>query len=109
MPPNHKKKKQRKPKNQHQPHGSEEPQESVEDNDVAGQKSPPEEEEQNNNKPYVVRHSDVWGRYLIASRNLKAGEVIIQVEPLAVGPWAESDPVCLGCHKTFEVGAKTVR
>lgn len=54
--------KQRKPKNQHQPHGSEEPQESVEDNDVAGQKSLPEEEEQNNNKPYVVRHSDVWGR-----------------------------------------------
>ncbi|XP_038112332.1 SET domain-containing protein SmydA-8 [Culex quinquefasciatus] len=108
MSPNHKKKKQRKQKNQHQPHGSDEPQESVGDNGETGQKSPPEEE-LNNNKPYVVRHSDVWGRYLIASRNLKAGEVIIQVEPLAVGPWAESDPVCLGCHRTFEVGAKTVR
>uniref|UniRef100_A0A1Q3FMT7 Putative histone tail methylase n=1 Tax=Culex tarsalis TaxID=7177 RepID=A0A1Q3FMT7_CULTA len=107
MPANYKKKKQRKQKNQHHQHGSEEPQDTTEDNDVEGQKSPPEE--QNNNKPYVVRHSDIWGRYLVASRALKAGEVIIQVEPLAVGPWAESDPVCLGCHRPFKEGAKTVR
>lgn len=49
-------------------------------------------------KPYRVAISDVMGRYLVANRDLKAGELIIEIQPLVVGPCADCQPVCLGCH-----------
>uniref|UniRef100_A0A336MKR3 CSON000704 protein n=1 Tax=Culicoides sonorensis TaxID=179676 RepID=A0A336MKR3_CULSO len=51
-----------------------------------------------NHKPYRIAISEVMGRYLVANRDLRAGELIIKTEPLVVGPCAESPPVCLGCN-----------
>ncbi|XP_063709852.1 SET domain-containing protein SmydA-8-like [Culicoides brevitarsis] len=53
--------------------------------------------EPRSHKPYRIAKSDVMGRYLVANRDLRAGELIIKVDPVAVGPCAESNPVCLGC------------
>lgn len=38
------------------------------------------------------------GRYLVASKDLKAGSIIIEEQALIIGPCADSDPVCLGCY-----------
>uniref|UniRef100_A0A182M1X4 SET domain-containing protein n=1 Tax=Anopheles culicifacies TaxID=139723 RepID=A0A182M1X4_9DIPT len=51
---------------------------------------------------YCIKRSELVGRYLVASRDLKAGDVIIETPPLMVGPCAETEPVCLGCHSTFQ-------
>lgn len=37
-------------------------------------------------------------RYLVASRDLKKGELLIEVDALVIGPCAESLPICLGCY-----------
>ncbi|XP_017045855.2 SET domain-containing protein SmydA-8 [Drosophila ficusphila] len=57
--------------------------------------TPPEEQ----NAPFRIAHSEVFGRYLEASRPLEAGEMLIREEPLAIGPCVSGDPVCLGCYR----------
>lgn len=47
-------------------------------------------------KPYRVAESPIFGRYLIASRDLKAGETVLKQSPIVIGPCGE--PVCLGCY-----------
>lgn len=37
-------------------------------------------------------------RYLVASRDIKKGEILIEVDALVIGPCAESLPICLGCY-----------
>lgn len=37
-------------------------------------------------------------RFLVASRNLEPGEVIITAEPIVVGPYTGCDLICLGCY-----------
>jgi hypothetical protein len=37
-------------------------------------------------------------RYLAASRDLKAGDVLIDEPPLVIGPCADSLYICLGCY-----------
>lgn len=51
----------------------------------------------NQSKRYRIAVSDIMGRYLVANRDLRAGDLIIKVDPIVVGPCAESSPVCLGC------------
>ncbi|XP_054267865.1 histone-lysine N-methyltransferase set-18-like isoform X1 [Macrosteles quadrilineatus] len=49
-------------------------------------------------KPYEVKVSKELGRYLVASRDLVAGEVIMEEAPVVAGPkLADPSPVCLGC------------
>jgi len=48
--------------------------------------------------PYEIKLSEVMGRYLVAARNLQAGEIVMEELPLAIGPCADSDAVCLGCY-----------
>ncbi|XP_055536040.1 SET domain-containing protein SmydA-8 [Wyeomyia smithii] len=110
MPSNYKKKKHRKHKNQSRPHeASDHEDDNDDDSSIDKSTLTAASIEQNNNKPFVVKYSEVYGRYLVATRDLKAGEKIIEVEPLAIGPWAESDPVCLGCHKPFKKDCEIVR
>lgn len=45
----------------------------------------------------LVTDPDV-GRHLVASRNLKEGQLVIREAPVALGPTSESFPICLGCH-----------
>ncbi|XP_035788785.1 SET domain-containing protein SmydA-8-like [Anopheles albimanus] len=95
MPSNHRKKKHKKP--------------------AGGVATSPNVQDQlasdDSNKPYTVKRSDQVGRYIVASKDLKAGEAIIsEVPPLVVGPCAESDPVCLGCHRMlFEAESPQIR
>lgn len=42
--------------------------------------------------------SDDLGRHLVATRDLKPGDVIISENPLVYGPKQVSAPLCLGCH-----------
>ena len=37
-------------------------------------------------------------RFLVATRDIKAGEVIFEENPLAVGPNSVSTPQCIFCH-----------
>lgn len=45
------------------------------------------------------------GRYGVASRNLKAGEIIFAEQPFAIGPKASSSPLCLECACPLDGGA----
>lgn len=58
----------------------------------------PEEFDPENDLPYKIEMSEIMGRYLVARRNIEAGESLIQELPLAIGPAANSDSVCLGCY-----------
>uniref|UniRef100_A0A182MY56 SET domain-containing protein n=1 Tax=Anopheles dirus TaxID=7168 RepID=A0A182MY56_9DIPT len=71
--------------------------------------SPSKETPAETNLPYRMERSEQVGRYLVASRDLKAGEVIIETPPLIVGPCAETEPVCVGCHSTFDAGSTICR
>jgi len=48
---------------------------------------------------YKVCSSPDLGRYLVATRDLKPGEMIISETPLVMGPQAVTIPVCLACYK----------
>ncbi len=39
------------------------------------------------------------GRFVVAARDIKAGEVIIEEQPVTVGPKQFTVPVCLGCYR----------
>merc|ERR1719481_1329173 len=39
------------------------------------------------------------GRYLMATKDLEEGELILNESPMVVGPRQLTKPVCLGCHK----------
>lgn len=41
-------------------------------------------------------------RYLVASRNLPAGSIVMSEDALVVGPYQNSDPMCLGCYIPIE-------
>ena len=42
------------------------------------------------------------GRYIIATRDLKPGELILTESPIVIGPQAVSPPVCLACYKPVD-------
>ncbi|XP_046688196.1 SET domain-containing protein SmydA-8-like [Homalodisca vitripennis] len=49
-------------------------------------------------RPFEVRTSPELGRYLVATRDVAAGEVLYEEAPTVVGPKVvEPSPVCLGC------------
>lgn len=53
--------------------------------------------------PGVVKTDEKTGRYIEASRDIKAGELIITEEALVVGPSGDPAPhkICLGCYKVI--------
>ncbi|XP_043804022.1 SET domain-containing protein SmydA-8-like isoform X1 [Apis laboriosa] len=47
---------------------------------------------------YKVAYSEKLGRYLQAAKDLRAGEVILREDPVAVGPMScMKDPICFEC------------
>ncbi|XP_071549532.1 SET domain-containing protein SmydA-8-like isoform X1 [Panulirus ornatus] len=49
-------------------------------------------------RPYKAVSSPHAGKFLVASRKLPAGQILMEDAPLVVGPKANSSLVCLGCH-----------
>lgn len=47
---------------------------------------------------FKIERNDVFGRYLVASEDIEAGEIIFTEDPIMLGPKRFSTPVCLGCH-----------
>jgi hypothetical protein len=42
-------------------------------------------------------------RYLVTSRDIKKGEILIEVDAVVIGPCAESLPICLGCYVDLDL------
>lgn len=53
-------------------------------------------------KLYEIKTSEMMGRYLVATKPIKPGDVLIEESPLVVGPPTEYGPVCLGCLKKVD-------
>lgn len=49
-----------------------------------------------------ILESKELGRYMVASRDLKAGDIIFKDEALVIGPKTITEPVCLGCYKRVD-------
>lgn len=54
---------------------------------------------QRTNISFQVKRNDKLGRYVVAARDLKAGEVLFREFAVVHGPKMLSHPICLGCHK----------
>ncbi|XP_068222686.1 SET domain-containing protein SmydA-8-like [Palaemon carinicauda] len=52
--------------------------------------------------PVDIQYQPGKGRFLVALRDISAGEVIFKESPLFLAPKAVSDPVCLACLKTLD-------
>ncbi|XP_013148245.1 PREDICTED: protein msta, isoform A [Papilio polytes] len=53
-------------------------------------------------KHYDVLRDDKYGRYLVANKDLDSGELIFTDLPFAVGPKADTPPLCLSCYCPVE-------
>ena len=49
--------------------------------------------------PYRIERSPVRGRFLVATKDIPAGDLIFSESPIICGPKQLTKPVCLGCHK----------
>uniref|UniRef100_A0A0K2TV79 Protein msta n=2 Tax=Lepeophtheirus salmonis TaxID=72036 RepID=A0A0K2TV79_LEPSM len=47
---------------------------------------------------YKICNSETLGRYLVATRDLKPGELILMEAPTIIAPMAVTPPVCLSCY-----------
>lgn len=48
-----------------------------------------------------IGNNEVLGRFMIAKRNIKAGEIILRETPSVLGPKISSHVMCLGCHQSI--------
>ena len=46
----------------------------------------------------LILQDTLLSRYIVATRDIRAGEIIFEESPLAVGPNAVSTPQCIMCH-----------
>ncbi|ODN02118.1 Protein msta, isoform A [Orchesella cincta] len=52
--------------------------------------------------PVKIEWSEVFGRYLVATRDIHQGELIFQIEPIISGPtpsYTEAEWLCMSCYK----------
>ena len=54
----------------------------------------------NKEKPYKIESNSIEGRFLVSTRDIKAGEVILHEYPITTAPNFTTAPVCLGCYKS---------
>ncbi|CAL4066087.1 unnamed protein product [Meganyctiphanes norvegica] len=55
-------------------------------------------------KCYKIASSPEIGRYMVAARDVQAGELILQDMALLLGPKMITEPLCLGCYKPTAEG-----
>lgn len=53
-------------------------------------------------EPYEIRKNAEVGRFLVASRDLNAGEYLFEDIPFTFGPKARSNCCCLECHSPID-------
>lgn len=51
---------------------------------------------------FKVQYSDTLGRHMVATRDIKQGEMILKEKPAAAGPRMSSCASCLTCNKLLE-------
>ncbi|CAL8113483.1 unnamed protein product [Orchesella dallaii] len=51
---------------------------------------------------FAVKRNEIYGRYLVATRDIPQGTVIFTDEPIATGPKRCTYPVCLTCYKQLD-------
>lgn len=56
-------------------------------------------------KTFKVLENSEFGRYGVAAKDLKAGEILFEEKSFAIGPKVESPPVCLECCCPVDGGA----
>ncbi|XP_055531487.1 SET domain-containing protein SmydA-8 [Wyeomyia smithii] len=47
--------------------------------------------------PFKICSDERFGRYLVATKDIKAGEIVLKESPLVYGPAQVTAPVCVGC------------
>ncbi|CAH1400342.1 unnamed protein product [Nezara viridula] len=52
---------------------------------------------------YKIQISDIMGRYLVAKSDIPAGTIILEEDPLVVGPSQGSSPLCIACYKPIQL------
>ncbi|XP_059610034.1 SET domain-containing protein SmydA-8-like [Phlebotomus argentipes] len=57
-------------------------------------------------KCFELKVDEVMGRYLVATRDIKQGEVILKERPMVIGPKINSRVLCLGCHRFLSLQPK---
>lgn len=63
------------------------------------QKSHWKEHKSSCKKPYVIEENATYGRFMVAQRDLKEGDVIFKENAYVTGPnLDQSSPLCLGCY-----------
>lgn len=45
-----------------------------------------------------IKRNSEFGRYVVANKPIKSGEILFEEIPFAYGPKADSPVVCLGCY-----------
>ncbi|CAL4137293.1 unnamed protein product [Meganyctiphanes norvegica] len=53
--------------------------------------------------PFRIESTPEYGRYMVAARDVKAGEVIFREPPVVITPKAGAGPTCLSCFRTLPV------
>jgi hypothetical protein len=48
---------------------------------------------------FKVQYTDTLGRHMVATRDIKEGEMILKEKPAVIGPRTASPALCLGCGK----------
>lgn len=51
---------------------------------------------------FKVQYSDTFGRHMIATRDIRQGEMILKERPAVIGPRVSTFPMCLGCNTKLE-------
>ena len=61
-------------------------------------------------KPYEIVKDETFGRHMVASRDIKAGETVMEDFPLTFGPMSSSEvkPLCLGCYRPLDQSSSKI-
>jgi len=59
--------------------------------------------------PYKIARNSVLGNHILANRDIKEGEIILQESPLVFGPAQQTAPVCLACYVPVDGSYKCPR